>query len=95
VTTNPREPLRVRLRQNAVDNWRPKAPLIVYQSTEDEEAPYADALDAVAHLRHAGADVTVQTLHDFDHINTLVQILPRAVTWFRSLAACSRAGRPR
>jgi hypothetical protein len=86
VTTDPREPLRVRLRENAVDNWRPKAPLIVFQSTDDEEAPYADALDAVAHLRRAGADVTVQTLTGFDHINTWVQVMPRAVTWFRSLS---------
>jgi hypothetical protein len=88
VTTDPREPLRLRLRQNAVDRWRPKAPLVVYQSTDDEEAPYADALESVAHLRHAGGHVRVETLTGFDHINTLVQIYPRAVSWFRSL--CER-----
>src|SRR5204862_7777985 len=92
VTTYPREPLRVRLRENAVDNWRPKAPLVVFQSTDDEEAPYADALDSVAHLRRAGADVRVETLTGFDHINTLIQIMPRAVAWFRSLA--ERPGSP-
>ena len=86
LTTDLGEPLRVRLRQNAVDHWRPKAPLMVFQSTDDEEAPYADALDEVAHLRRAGADVTVETLTGFDHINTLVQIMPRVITWFRSLA---------
>jgi len=86
VTTDPREPLRVRLRQNAVDNWRPKAPLIVFQSTDDEEAPYEDALESLARLRRAGADVTLETVTGFDHINTLVQIMPRAVAWFRSLA---------
>jgi hypothetical protein len=95
VTTNPREPLRVHLRQNAVDHWGPKAPLIVFQSTDDEESAYADALDEVAHLRRAGADVTVQTLTGFDHINTWIQIMPRAVMWFRSLAECSGSGRPR
>ena len=86
LTTDPREPLRVRLRQNAVDNWRPQAPLIVFQSTDDEEAPYADALEAVAHLRRAGADVTVRTLTGFDHINTWIQVMPSAVDWFQSLA---------
>jgi hypothetical protein len=87
LTTDPREPLRVRLRQNVVDNWRPKAPLIVYQSTDDEEAPYADALEEVAQLRRAGAHVKVETLTGFDHINTWIQVMPRAVSWFRSLSA--------
>lgn len=82
---DPREPLRLRLRQNAVDRWRPKAPLRVFQSTDDEEAPYDDALESVARLRQAGADVTVRTLTGFDHINTWIQIMPRAVSWFRSL----------
>jgi len=83
------------LRENAVDNWRPKAPQIVFQSTVDEEAPYADALESVARLRRAGADVTVETLTGFDHINTWVQIMPRAVTWFRSFAECAGSPRPR
>jgi hypothetical protein len=77
--------LRVRLRQNAVDRWRPEAPVRAYQSTDDEEAPYDDALESVARLRHAGADATVQTLTGFDHINAWIQIMPSAVDWFRTL----------
>jgi hypothetical protein len=84
--TDPWDRLRLRLRQNAVDRWRPEAPVRVYQSTDDEEAPYQDVLESVARLRHAGADVTVQTLTGFDHINTWIQVLPSAVSWFRSLA---------
>jgi hypothetical protein len=83
---DPREPLRLRLRQNAVDRWRPQAPLRMYQSTDDEESLYADALESVEHLRRAGADLTLETLTGFDHINSWIQVLPRAVSWFRSFA---------
>jgi len=83
--TDPREPLRLRLRQNAVDRWRPQAPLRLYHSTDDEEAPYQDALESVERLRRAGADLTVRTLTGFDHINSWIQVMPRAVDWFRSL----------
>ena len=85
VTANPHDPLRIRLRQNAVDQWRPRAPVRVYQSPDDEEAPYADALASVARLRSRGADVTVRQLPGFDHVNSWIQAMPRAVAWFRSL----------
>jgi len=29
--------------------------------------------------------VTVEPLPDFDHVNSWIQAMPRAVTWFRSL----------
>ena len=49
-------------------------------------APYADALVSVDRLRSRGADVTVRTLTGgFDHVNSWIQAMPRAVTWFRSL----------
>jgi pimeloyl-ACP methyl ester carboxylesterase len=71
VTADPRDSLRIRLRQNAVDQWRPRAPVRVYQSTDDEEAPYADALASVERLRGRGAHVTVRTLTGgLDHVNS-------------------------
>jgi pimeloyl-ACP methyl ester carboxylesterase len=85
ITANRNDPFRVRLRQNTVDQWRPRAPIRVYQSPSDEEAPYADALASVARLRSRGADVTVRSLPDFDHVNSWIQAMPQAVTWFRSL----------
>lgn len=85
VTENSQNPLRVRLRQNAVDRWRPHAPLRVYHSPEDEEVPYEGALASVDRLRGRGADVTVEPLPGFDHVNSWVQAMPRAATWFRSL----------
>ena len=39
VSSNPGDPLRVRMRENAVDRWRPDAPIHVYHSPDDEEAP--------------------------------------------------------
>jgi len=75
----------LRLRQNAVDEWRPRAPVRVYQSPDDEEAPYADALVSVDRLRSRGADVTLRQLLGFDHVNSWIQAMPRAVAWFRSL----------
>ncbi|MCC7178829.1 MAG: hypothetical protein IT177_10595 [Acidobacteria bacterium] len=81
----PGAPLRVRLRENAVDRWRPGAPLRMYHSPDDEEVPYEDALVSVDRLRHTGADVTVEALPGFDHVNSWIQSMPRAVEWFRSL----------
>jgi pimeloyl-ACP methyl ester carboxylesterase len=85
VTANPQDPLRVRLRQNAVDRWRPQAPVRVYHSPDDEEVPYEDALVSVDRLRSRGADVTVRSLPGFDHVNSWIQAMPRAAAWFRSL----------
>jgi dienelactone hydrolase len=85
VTTDRQHPMRMRLRQNAVDRWRPAAPLRIYHSADDEEVPYADALVSVERLRRRGADATVETLVAFDHVNSWIQAMPRAAAWFRSL----------
>ena len=74
-----------RLRQNAVDRWLPSAPVRIYHSHDDEEVPYPDALVSVDRLRSRGADVTVTSLPGFDHVNSWIQAMPRAVDWFRSL----------
>ena len=57
----------------------------VYHSPDDEEVPYEDALVSVDRLRSRGADVTVRPLPGFDHVNSWIQAMPRAVNWFRSL----------
>jgi len=85
VSANRQHPLRVRLRQNAVDRWTPDAPLRIYHSTDDEEVPFGGALASVARLRSRGADVDVRTLTGVDHVNSWVQAMPRAARWFRSL----------
>jgi pimeloyl-ACP methyl ester carboxylesterase len=84
VTTNRDDPMRVRLRENAVDRWSPKAPVLAFHSLEDEEAPYDDALVSIERLRRRGATVAVRTLAGFDHVNSWIQALPRAVRWFRA-----------
>jgi pimeloyl-ACP methyl ester carboxylesterase len=85
VLADPRNPFRVRLRQNAVDRLRLDAPVRVYHSPDDEEVPYGDALVSVGRLRSRGTDVTVRPLPGFDHVNSWIQAMPRAVAWFRSL----------
>jgi hypothetical protein len=85
VTTDPDEPMRVRLRQNAVDRWRPEAPIRVYHSPVDEEVSFGDVLVSVQRLRRRGADVTVKRLPGLDHVNSWVQAMPRAVRYFRTL----------
>jgi hypothetical protein len=85
LTSNRDDPMRVRLRENAVDRWRPKAQLRVYHSPVDEEAPYGDALVSVERLRRRGATITVRTLPGFDHVNSWIQALPLAVRWFRAI----------
>jgi hypothetical protein len=85
VTGDPNDPLRVRLRQNAVDQWRPEAPIRIYHSPDDEEVNYTAALVSVDRLRRRGADVSVRTLPGFDHVNSWVQSMPRAVRYFKRL----------
>jgi fermentation-respiration switch protein FrsA (DUF1100 family) len=85
VTSDPRHPLRQRLRENAVDRWTPRAPLRVYHSPDDEEVPFDDALASIERLRGRGATVNVSVLPGFDHVNSWIQAMPRAVRWFRTL----------
>ena len=85
VTTNRDDPMRVRLRENAVDRWRPEAPVLAFHSPVDEEVPYDDALVSVERLRRRGATIAVRTLPGFDHVNSWIQALPRAVRWFRAI----------
>jgi hypothetical protein len=85
VTGNPNNPMRVRLRENAVDRWRPAAPVRVYHSPVDEEAPYEDVLVSAARLHRRGATIEVRTLPGLDHVTSWIQAMPRAVRWFRDL----------
>ena len=82
--SNPADPMRIRLRQNAVDRWRPDAPIRIYHSPDDEEVPFADALVSVDRLRDRGGDVSLRRVTG-DHVNSWVQALPRAATYFASL----------
>jgi acetyl esterase/lipase len=85
LTANRYDPLRVRLRENAVDRWRPRAPVRVYHSQADEEVPYDDALVSVDRLRRAGGAMTVRSFSGIDHVNSWIQAMPQAIRWFRTL----------
>jgi hypothetical protein len=85
VSNNPDHPLRVRLRQNAVDRWRPEAPIRVYHSPVDEEVAFEEVLVSVDRLRRRGADVSVRRLPGLDHVNSWVRAMPRAARYFSTL----------
>ncbi len=85
VSDDASDPLRVRLRENAVDRWRPQSPIRVYHSVDDEEVSYQAALVSVERLRNRGADVTVRTLSGVDHVTSWVLAMPRAVSYFKAL----------
>lgn len=85
VENDPSIPIRVQLRRNAVDRWTPRAPVRVFHSIDDEEVPIADALTSVDRLRSRGADVSVVEMSGFDHVNSWIQAMPRAIEWFRSM----------
>jgi pimeloyl-ACP methyl ester carboxylesterase len=85
LTTNRDTPMRVRLRENAVDRLRLEAPVRVYHSPVDEEVDYGFTLVSVERLRRRGATIDVRTLPGFDHVNSWIQAMPRAVRWFRAL----------
>ena len=86
VSDDPNTRLRVRLRQNAVDRWRPAAPIRVYHSPDDEEVVFEDVLASVARLRDRGAAVTVVRLPGLDHVNSWVRAMPRAARYFKNLS---------
>jgi pimeloyl-ACP methyl ester carboxylesterase len=85
LTTNPDTPMRVRLRENAVDRLRLEAPVRVYHSPVDEEVDFGFTLVSVERLRRRGATISVRALPGFDHVNSWIQAMPRAVRWFRAL----------
>jgi fermentation-respiration switch protein FrsA (DUF1100 family) len=84
VRSNPEDPMRVRLRENAVDRWRAQAPILVYHSRDDEEVFFEDAMESVDRLRRRGAHVTVTTFDAIDHVNTWIHSMPQAVADFTS-----------
>ena len=85
LTTNRDTPMRVRLRENAVDRFRLEAPVRVYHSPVDEEVAYDVTLVSVDRLRRRGATIDVRTLPGLDHVNSWIQAMPRAVRWFRDV----------
>jgi acetyl esterase/lipase len=85
VSDDPNTPLRVRLRQNAVDRWRPAAPIRLYHSPEDEEVFFEDLLVSAERLRNRGAAVTIEEMPGLDHVNSWIRAMARAARYFKHL----------
>ena len=85
--TNPHSEMRVRLRQNAVDEWHidPGTPIREYHSRDDAEVAYADTVTSIDKLRARGASIVVKHAPvGYSHYDTWYQAMPKTVTWFRS-----------
>ena len=85
--TNPHSEMRVRLRQNAVDEWYidPGTPIREYHSRDDAEVAYADTVTSIDKLRARGASIVVKHAPvGYSHYDTWYQAMPKTVTWFRS-----------
>ena len=85
--TNPHSEMRVRLRQNAVDEWHidPGTPIREYHSRDDAEVAYDDTVASIDKLRARGANIMVKDAPaGYSHYDTWYQAMPKTVTWFRS-----------
>jgi len=82
LTTNADLPLRVRLRENEVFKWTPRAPITFFHSLADDEVPYHLGLEAYTYMRAHGAPITLTTLQGLDHLNTWNHTMPMAIEWF-------------
>ena len=73
-----RNPFRVRLRQNAVDRWRPaRAPARLPQPRRRGGPLRRRARVCRPHAKPRGADVKVRPLPGFDHVNSWIQAMPQ------------------
>ena len=68
---------------------RPQAPVRVYHSPDDEEVPYDSAL-VRSTASEPGRRRIGAALPGFDHVNSWIQAMPRAASWFRLARASAR-----
>jgi pimeloyl-ACP methyl ester carboxylesterase len=80
---DPSSPIRVHLRENAVDDVCLDHPIRMFHMIDDDEVPYEISLDALARLA-ACNEVELIDWIGTDHLNTWHQTLPEVRKWFDS-----------
>lgn len=78
---DPASPIRVHLRENAVDDVCLGSPIRMIHMIDDDEVPYELAVDALASLS-ACNDVELIDWVGTDHLNTWHETLPQVRDWF-------------
>ena len=80
---DPNSPIRVHLRENAVDDVCLDHPIRMFHMIDADEVPYEIALDALARLSTCN-EVELIDWIGTDHLNTWHQTLPEVRSWFDS-----------
>jgi hypothetical protein len=78
-----RSPLRVHLRDNAVDDVCLRSPIRMFHMLDDDEVPYELSVNAMEKLS-ACNDVELRDWVGTDHLNTWHETLPTVRDWFDS-----------
>ena len=63
-------------------DWTPRVPVHLYNGTKDTDVVAANADACATSLRARGADVTVHSMGDVDHVGTALAAYPRIVRAF-------------
>jgi pimeloyl-ACP methyl ester carboxylesterase len=70
------------LAENDVINWTPSAPVRIYYGDEDLDVPAEEARRAETEMRRRGASVTALSVGPFNHLESALRAIPRAIQWF-------------
>lgn len=93
--TNANFPFKVRLKENDLCKWQPKAPVLMSYSTKDEEVSYKNALVAYQEMRKLGAKNIrkLKVSNKFGHGNTAGFATLQSKLFFDSFRKGSEKGK--
>jgi pimeloyl-ACP methyl ester carboxylesterase len=87
VEADENHPVRVRLRENDVYDWKPLAPVRLFHAGGDREVPFENAVVARDRMQELGADVELINVGDgLGHSSGAVPSLVGAFAWIKTLA---------
>lgn len=92
--SNPTFPFKIRLMENDLCKWKPKAPVLMSYSTKDEEVSYKNALVAYQEMRKLGAKNVrkLKVSTKFGHGNTAGFATLQSKLFFDSFRKGSKKG---
>jgi dipeptidyl aminopeptidase/acylaminoacyl peptidase len=73
------------LKSNDVYNWKPSAPVKLYQGDKDIQVPTFNSTLAEQTLRQLGANVQLVWLTGKDHTSAFPAAIAQSIVWFNTL----------
>ena len=70
------------LAENDVMDWTPSATVRIYYGDDDLDVPAEEARRAEAEMKRRGADVKAISVGPFNHLESALRAIPRAIQWF-------------